>query len=636
MQKNVMTNQLTPENQEIVKRLGTSIQLFGTLIHDLGSNPMTQETALRIRPLRSLMELWRTGIISNTTTPPVDVEALQTQVKQLNKENKKLKKQQQELEQSTKNLEHDKAQLQIHLERLDNVYQALGIPRPTFSPVPIPSSSTTTESNTRPSVEQHKTQGEKEKENAELSKTQNQPSDQPSNQEQAEQPGTPLAQGKRKPSIEDLTTPGSPKPKRTKSNTSSGASTPSSKTTTPLSTSAQSEMVEAPTVPTSIRFKTRTTQAKKKPVEPCFSEKAVTRLLNMVDEPSTIIFPVAYDPDYRLLHETPAGDIPDEEPENDEILSACKQCGKELAKSYEDCKIFGYFFPTKGAHHEKLTKNAECLSIEILQEWIKLREPDKWYAKRPKHLRMVDPADLSYEAKLWLFEVLEFQCHFRWELYLRMFHFPDGDKLLVEPFWIAWRRFTKTRGDACRRHHDKLYKRSLELISDGELPPFIWFDPALFMSTPVINLYPDDYDMDFLDAMKYARRHEHHRTFWVDDPSNHPFYRLKLDQYYASRYGMPYQPVVEPIKSHVILPGFAAFLGDFSGDKKPIVPSYSSFFSGDPALRYKFTQSDFRSLVVRLTPLDAEEQAATDELHRRRHARSRSNSVHMPRGGKEI
>jgi hypothetical protein len=315
-----------------------------------------------------------------------------------------------------------------------------------------------------------------------------------------------------------------------------------------------------------------------------------------------------------------------ETPDQELILKRCEKCEKEVAKRYSDCKIYGYFFPTKGAHHEKLTKNAECLNIQILQEWIQLREPDRWYAKRPQHLSIVDPGKLKYEAKLWLFEVLEFQCHFRWELYLRMFHFPDGDKSLASPFWTTWRRFTKTRGDACRKQHEKLTKWSQELIATGDLPEFVWYDPALFPSTPVLNLFPDDYDMIFLDAMHHAGRTEPHRTFWVSKPSDHPFFRLKLNEYYPCRYAMPYHPVVEPIKSHVIVPGFAAFLGDFDEDEKPVVPSYSSFFSGDSALRYRFTRAAFQSLIIRLTPLDEEEQAATEELRRRRRSKSESRT----------
>jgi hypothetical protein len=56
---------------------------------------------------------------------------------------------------------------------------------------------------------------------------------------------------------------------------------------------------------------------------------------------------------------------------------------------------------------------------------------------------------------------------------------------------------------------------------------------------------------------------------------------------------LPWSPVVEPLDSPFIEPGFAAFL-----ETHPRVPSYSSFFSFDIALRMNFTRGDYCDKVT--------------------------------------
>jgi hypothetical protein len=104
--------------------------------------------------------------------------------------------------------------------------------------------------------------------------------------------------------------------------------------------------------------------------------------------------------------------------------------------------------------------------------------------------------------------------------------------------------------------------------------------------------------------MKYEEENMHHRTFWFFNPSNHPFYQLELDDSFVCEYALPWSPVVEPLDSPFIEPGFTAFL-----ESHPRVPSYSSFFSYDIALRMNFTRGDYGDLIKRLLlPRPSEEE----------------------------
>jgi hypothetical protein len=321
--------------------------------------------------------------------------------------------------------------------------------------------------------------------------------------------------------VEDLTTPPSSKKSRSAGSSNNISSTASS-SSTQLNKQKKSR---SPSQPREPRIITRVTQPPKKKniVGPSKSEQDIQKMLDLLKSPKTIIFPQAFRPDYARHHCIPDGFSKTNMsiPEYDSLLKQCEIISAKLSQeTYQGAPMSEYFFPTKKAHYQKQADNAQCLTIEILQQWIKLREPDRWYAHRPQFIRMVDPAELSFNAQKWLFE---FQCAYRWELYLKMFSFPISERELHGNFWDQFRRFMKTRRDKCRDVHMYLRQTAEELIRTGELPPYIWLDPVVIPLTAPCYLYPLNhreeaeeagYTPDFLGIMKNEEENMHHRTFW--------------------------------------------------------------------------------------------------------------------------
>jgi hypothetical protein len=214
-----------------------------------------------------------------------------------------------------------------------------------------------------------------------------------------------------------------------------------------------------------------------------------------------------------------------------------------------------------------------------------------------------------------LFGVLEFQCAYRWELYLKMFSFPISERKLHGHFWDQFRRFMKTRRDKCRDVHMYLRQTAEELIKTKELPSLHLAGSGGYTSDSSMLLVSAGsreeaeeagYTPNFLGIMKYEEENMHHRTFWLFNPSDHPFYQLELDDSFVCEYALPWSPVVEPLDSPFIEPGFAAFL-----ETHPRVPSYSSFFSFDIALRMNFTRGDGDLIKRLLPPRPSEEENET-------------------------
>jgi len=613
-------NKLPNFSQQLFLRTGRSIELMARFIKELGTDPDIQEVADEIPSLHRLLKLWTDPSALLADSAP-DVEAIQAKMKKLEQVHQayatkleterqqktqleaknaakidqlqvykdlltKLKKEKQaetnQFQQQIKKLEEEKSQLSSQLQK---VYQVLGVPNPGNQLVSEPKSSQKSTQDTTKEKE-HKDQSASSSVNAETTGTNT---------------------SKRKPSVEDLTTPPSSKKSR-----SAGLSTTISSTKSSSSTQlGKQKKSRSPSQPREPRIITRVTQPPKKKniVGPSKSEQDIQKMLELLKSSKTVIFPQAFQPDYTRHHCIPDGfsKANMSVPEYDNLLKKCEVISARLSQEqYNGAQMSEFFFPTKKAHYQKQADNAQVLTIEILQQWIKLREPDRWYAHRPQFIRMVDPAELSFNAREWLFGVLEFQCAYRWELYLKMFSFPISERKLHGHFWDQFRRFMKTRRDKCRDVHMYLRQTAEELIKTKELPPYIWLDPVVIPLTSPCYLYPLDhrdeaeeagYTPDFLGIMKYEEENMHHRTFWFFNPSDHPFYQLELDDSFVCEYALPWSPVVEPLDSPFIEPGFAAFL-----ESHPRVPSYSSFFSFDIALRMNFTRGDYGDLIKRLLP----------------------------------
>jgi hypothetical protein len=204
-----------------------------------------------------------------------------------------------------------------------------------------------------------------------------------------------------------------------------------------------------------------------------------------------------------------------------------------------------------------------------------------------------------------------------------MFQFHIPERILPGYFWDQFRRFMKTRRDKCREIHTQLKKTEQELIESKELPELIWLDPAILPLTPPCYFYPlehmaeakrSGYRQDFIGAIEFCQKLDHYRTFWFYKPSEHPFFQLNLDEAYPGKYALPWEPVIEPKTSKLTEPGFTAFL-----DGYPIVPTYSTFFSHDGALRMNFLPGEFTTLVQRLVPQNSpsntEEESQNNNLN---------------------
>jgi hypothetical protein len=168
---------------------------------------------------------------------------------------------------------------------------------------------------------------------------------------------------------------------------------------------------------------------------------------------------------------------------------------------------------------------------------------------RPGVLRLVNPAALHPDAVYWLFEVLEFQYVHRWDIFLRNFRFPISEAVLDTAWWKRFRKYCKHRFSYARNLALKLRERGEKLIRRGLLPYLIWYDPALFyFNDVVLQVLPLDFHKsNFRLAMELAYKQDPARSYWVEAPHQHPFYRLGLHRVYTSRFTIPWRPFSDPL-----------------------------------------------------------------------------------------
>ena len=206
------------------------------------------------------------------------------------------------------------------------------------------------------------------------------------------------------------------------------------------------------------------------------------------------------------------------------------------------------FYPRRAVTGSVQAANAGILNKKILQSWLRQREPDQWYMKRTRHLRMVNPNRMHRDALVWLFEVLEFQYVYRWDFYLRNFKFPISQSVHEGTWWTQLRQYHKNRASTVRGIANKLRVRADQLVNQGYLPDLIWYDPALwFFHDEVLQLLPMDFHpTSFIEAMKLAYDKEPGRSYWVDKPSQHPFYQLGLQDICPHQFSIPWRPVSNP------------------------------------------------------------------------------------------
>ncbi len=206
------------------------------------------------------------------------------------------------------------------------------------------------------------------------------------------------------------------------------------------------------------------------------------------------------------------------------------------------------FYPRRAVTGIVQSINATMLTQPVMQEWLKKRAPDYWYMRRPRGLRMVNPLRLHKDALLWLYEVLEFQYTFRWDIYIRNFKFPISASVLGGPWWNKFRGYYKNRSAIVKSTALRLRQQADNLMKLGYLPGLIWYDPALFFfHDEVLQLLPMDFNRNsFLDAMELAYERDPARSYWVDHPHQHPFYRLGFHRVYTHEFTIPWRPVCDP------------------------------------------------------------------------------------------
>jgi hypothetical protein len=129
---------------------------------------------------------------------------------------------------------------------------------------------------------------------------------------------------KRKPSVEDLTTPPSSKKSR-----SAGSSTNISSTASSNSKQLNKQKrSKSPSQPREPRIITRVTQQQKKKniVGPSISEQDIQKMLDLLKSSKTVIFPQAFCPDYARHHCIPDGYSKTSIyiPEYDSLLKKCE------------------------------------------------------------------------------------------------------------------------------------------------------------------------------------------------------------------------------------------------------------------------------------------------------------------------
>ena len=243
---------------------------------------------------------------------------------------------------------------------------------------------------------------------------------------------------------------------------------------------------------------------------------------------------------------------------------------RERNQFYSGTKLFtSLFYPRRACSGNTQVLNATILTQQILQQWIRRCEPDYWYMQRPGYLRMVNPVRLTKDALVWLFEVLEFQFVYRWDIYLRNFKFPISASVHDSPWWNRLRNYYKYRSSHVKSTALKLRLRGDQLVDLGYLPRLIWYDPALFFfHDEVLQLLPLDYHQDsFVEAMRIAYEEEPARSYWVNKPYQHPFYQLGLQHIYPDKFAVPWRPVFDPCTG-VTDVGYLSFLHDEGGVAK--------------------------------------------------------------------
>ena len=239
----------------------------------------------------------------------------------------------------------------------------------------------------------------------------------------------------------------------------------------------------------------------------------------------------------------------------------------ERNQYYSGAKLFtSLFYPRRACGGPTQVLNATILTQKILQQWISRGVPDSWYMRRPGYLRMVNPLRLTKDALVWLFEVLEFQFVYRWDLYLRNFKFPISVSVHNSTWWNRFRRYSKQRSAHAKAIAFKLRLRGDQLVSGGYLPRLIWYDPALFfVHNEILQLLPLDYHQDsFLEAMQIAYEEDPARSYWVDKPHQHPFFQLGLQRIYPDQFAVPWRPLFDPCTG-ITDPGYLSFLHDDGG-----------------------------------------------------------------------
>ena len=320
-------------------------------------------------------------------------------------------------------------------------------------------------------------------------------------------------------------------------------------------------------------------------------------------ETQDIFFPLSYDTDYLQKNQL-ANVVPDISPTDDRKINMTmlldkleQKISREARLKDLKAKFVDRFYPSRSTNPATQHQNVALTTISTIRDWIRRRDPDVWYRKRVKHIRMVDPATLEPRAERWLFEMLEYQCRYRWEIYLRMFAFLVSPSKLKGPFWSAFRA-NITRGKCAeqQKRGKLLQAQADQLVKEELLPANILFDPVFFVCTSTTcPLYPLDFADTLLEGMEKARLAEPARTFWVDAPDQHPFFRLKLDEIYPHKYAVPWKPVIEP-HDGPIAPLYQAFLSNTIR-----LPSEVQFYSKLSArVRQNLDESSFKSYKTRV------------------------------------
>jgi len=211
---------------------------------------------------------------------------------------------------------------------------------------------------------------------------------------------------------------------------------------------------------------------------------------------------------------------------------------------------------------------------------------------------MINPELLHQDALTWLFEVLEFQYVYRWDIYLRNFKFPISVSVHDSSWWSQLRHYYKHRSALVKPIAMKLRARASHLSDQGLLPELIWYDPALFLfHDEVLQLLPLDFHSTSFDrAMKIAYELEPARSYWVDKPFRHPFYRLGLHKIYPHKFAVPWRPVCDPRTGPSDL-GYLSFVTG-GGQSRYTPPSFMSSYQ--PGIRMQLGIGHFTHLERQL------------------------------------